>query len=153
MINLETIFNQAIQDCQQFVALLDREQEALSRQDMAELEQLLNEKSPLINALSLHDQAIAGWCQQSGKAADQSMESFIASLGQPGLAQSYQSFRDALQRCQTANQRNARLVRHSQQATSHLVDLLRNQGESSQGVYDRQGLTSRSGILRPLTKA
>ncbi len=153
MIDLHTIFDQAIQDCQLFLDLLDREQDALGRHDMTELERLLDAKSPIIKALSLHDQAIAGWCQQAGKQPGQSMESFIDSLGQPQLRQDYEAFRDALLRCQDANQRNARLVRHSQHATSHLIDLLRNQGESSQSVYDRQGLTSRAGSQRPLTKA
>jgi flagella synthesis protein FlgN len=52
----------------------------------------------------------------------------------------------------TANERNARLIRHSQQATGQLLDLLRNQGESSQNIYDSQGLSSRSGTPRNLTK-
>lgn len=153
MIDLQTIFDQAIQDCQQFLELLDREQEALNHHDMPELERLLDAKSPLIKALSLHDQAIAGWCKQAGKRPEQSLQDFVAVLGQPQLVESYEAFLDALQRCQTANQRNARLVRHSQHATGHLIDLLRNQGESSRNVYDRQGLTSRSGSQLPLTKA
>ncbi|UAW97447.1 flagellar protein FlgN [Halopseudomonas nanhaiensis] len=152
MIDLQTIFDQAIQDCQQFLDLLDQEQDALGRHDMPELERLLDLKSPLIKALSLHDQAIAGWCQQTGKRPEQSLEHFIASLGQPQLVEGYDAFREVLERCQSANQRNARLVRHSQYATGHLIDLLRNQGESSQSVYDRQGLTSRSSSQRPLTK-
>lgn len=150
---LDQLFDQAIADCGQFAALLDQEQQALGEQDMAALEALLDAKTPLITTLNRHEQAIAASCLQAGKPPDERLEDYILALNDAGLAQRYDAFKLALQRCRDANERNARLIRHSQHTTSHLLDLLRNQGEASQSVYDRQGVTSRANPQRPLTKA
>lgn len=150
---LQQLFDQAISDCDQFAELLDREQEALIQNDMVVLESLLESKAPLVSALNNHDQQINEQARLIGKAPDQSLEVFVATLGKAELAESYQSLRQQLIRCRDANLRNARLVRHSQHANSHLIDLLRNQGESSQAVYDRQGLATRSHSQRPIIKA
>lgn len=153
MEQMEKVLIQAETDCEAFAELLDQEQQALIDRDMAQLEKLLAAKAPLVDALSHHDQAIRGWCTRIGVAPGDSLAQHIQSSGSPALLERYSAFQHALQRCQAGNVRNARLVRHNQQATSHLLDLLRNQGESSQSVYDRQGLASRSGAPRNLTKA
>ncbi|WP_150300399.1 flagella synthesis protein FlgN [Pseudomonas profundi] len=150
---LKQLFDQAASDCEQFVELLDREQQALIQNDMVTLESLLTSKAPLVSALNSHDQQINDQARQLGKTPEQTMEAFLESLGQMELIESYQSLRQHLTRCRDANLRNARLVRHSQHANSHLLDLLRNQGESSQAVYDRQGLATRSHSQRPIIKA
>ncbi len=152
MEHMENVFSQAQLDCEAFAELLDQEQQALIDRNMAELETLLAAKTPLVNALAHHDHAIRAWCTQIGVAPGDSLQHYIETSGSPALSERYMAFQDALKRCQAANLRNARLVRHNQQATGHLLDLLRNQGESSQSVYDRQGLASRSGTQRNLTK-
>ncbi|WP_339845257.1 flagellar protein FlgN [uncultured Halopseudomonas sp.] len=153
MEHLEKVFLQAQPDCEAFAELLDLEQQALVDRDMAELEKLLAAKTPLIEALARHDLAIRTCCTQIGVAPGDGLEAHIKSLGAPTLLERYSAFQDTLQRCQAGNLRNARLVRHNQQATGNLLDLLRNQGETSQSVYDRQGIASRSGNQRNLTKA
>lgn len=152
MEHMDKVFSQAQLDSEAFAELLDQEQQALIDRNMSELENLLSAKAPLVDALARHDYAIRAWCTQIGVTPGESLEQHIKSTESLALAQHYDAFRDALQRCQAANLRNARLVRHNQQATGHLLDLMRNQGESSQSVYDRQGLASRSGTQRNLTK-
>ncbi|GGC87712.1 flagella synthesis protein FlgN [Halopseudomonas salina] len=153
MEQLEKVFLQAQPDCEAFAELLDQEQQALINRDMDELEKLLSAKAPLVDALAHHDLAIRTWCSQIGIAPGDGLEAHIRSSGAATLLEVYSAFQNALQRCQAANLRNARLVRHNQQATGRLLDLLRNQGEASQSVYDRQGVASRSGNQRNLTKA
>lgn len=150
---LQQLFVQAISDCEHFVELLDQEQEALIKNDMVALESLLNTKAPLVSALNSHDQQINDCARQLGKSAQQDMESFVATLGEHDLIERYHVLRQQLVRCRDANLRNARLVRHSQHANSHLLDLLRNQGEASQAVYDRQGVATRGYSQRPIIKA
>lgn len=152
MEHMDKVFAQAQLDCEAFAELLDQEQQALIDRNMSELESLLAAKGPLVDALARHDQAIRAWCTQIGVAPGDSLQKHIETSSSPALAERYTAFQEALKRCQAGNLRNARLVRHNQQATSHLLDLLRNQGESSQSVYDRQGLASRSGTQRNLTK-
>jgi flagellar biosynthesis/type III secretory pathway chaperone len=152
MEHMDKVFTQALIDCEAFADLLDQEQQALIDRNMSDLEMLLNAKTPLVDALTRHDHAIRAWCSQIGVSPGENFEKHISASGTPELVGNYSAFREALQRCQAANLRNARLVRHNQQATGHLLDLLRNQGESSQSVYDRQGIASRSGTPRNLTK-
>jgi len=153
MNQLQVTLEEAIRDCESFADLLDREQDALLQQDMTGLQNLLEDKTPLLHALNRHDKSLHSLAEQLGKRPGEGIEEFVRNFSGGALLATYERFKDQLVRCQSANLRNARLVRHSQHANSHLLDLLRNQGESSQGVYDRQGLTSRSGTQRPLTKA
>jgi len=148
---LNDILQQADQDCERYLALTEREREAIVQQSMAELEQLLQEKRTLIEALSRHDQSIKHYCSQQQISA-QSLQSHVSGLNDEALSAAYQQFLEHLEACKAANDRNARLVRHSQNSTSNLLDLLRNQGESSQNIYDQLGNRSRSGVSRDLTK-
>lgn len=152
MEHMEQTFDQAAADSVTFLELLDAEQQALVNRDMVALEKLLADKAPLVNALAQHDQAILSFCQQLSIEPGAGLQDYISAHGSASLQASYAAFKQALQKCQQANERNARLIRHNQQATSQLLDLLRNQGESSQNIYDRQGLASRTGSQRNLTK-
>tara|TARA_R110000764_G_scaffold34761_5_gene77591 strand:+ start:43843 stop:44301 length:459 start_codon:yes stop_codon:yes gene_type:complete len=151
MHQLNAILQQADQDCERYLALTERERDAIVQQNMDELEKLLQEKRPLIDALAHHDQSIKSYCNAHQVAA-QNLQNHVASLGDTDLHAAYQRFLDNLEQCKAANDRNARLVRHSQNSTSSLLDLLRNQGESGQNIYDQLGNRSRSGISRDLTK-
>lgn len=150
--NLEHLFNQAVSDCEQFAQLLEQEQEALEQHKMEDLEALLQAKAPIIAKLNAHDAAINGCASAMGKQPAQSMEEFVTALNDSALAERYQAFKALLIRCQDNNIRNARLVRHSQNANSHLMGLLRNQGETTQSVYDRQGLATSPGVQRTSIK-
>ena len=150
--NLEHLFSQAVSDCEQFAELLAQEQEALEQHKMDDLEVLLQAKTPLIAKLNTHDAAIHGCASAMGKQPTQSMEDFVTSFDDNTLTEQYQAFKALLIRCQENNIRNARLVRHSQNANSHLMGLLRNQGETTQSVYDRQGLATSSGVQRTSIK-
>lgn len=153
MEQIEHLFANASQNCLAFAVLLDTEQDALIARDMARLEVLLAEKAPLIKILTEHDQLIAQLCNELGVLPGPDLEKWVQAQGSDAVKQQFQAFKDALERCNSANERNARLVRHNQQATGHLLDLLRNQGESSQHVYDSQGISSRGSNNRSLSKA
>lgn len=153
MQDLSALFAQATQHCQQFADLLDQEHQALLDQAMDTLDALTQAKAPLIAALVADEQALSAQCQKLGKPAADSLTDFIASLNAPELAGQHADFLAAAERCQNANLRNARLIRHSQHINSRLLDLLRNQGEASQNVYDRQGNASRSASGRPISRA
>lgn len=150
--NLQQLFNEAVSDCEQFADLLQREQEALEQHQMDDLAALLQAKAPIIAKLNNHDAAINSCANAMGKRSEQSMEAFVASLKDSALTEQYGAFKALLIRCQDNNIRNARLVRHSQNANSHLMGLLRNQGETTQSVYDRQGLATSTGVQRTSIK-
>lgn len=149
---LQERFQSAAQDCQQYLALLEQEREALAKQDMAALEQLLEQKRPFAESLITHDQEIKRYCQANNIATD-GLAQHVEQSADEALQQQYQQFLAALAQCKQANDRNARLVFHSQHNTRSMLDLLRNQGEPGSGIYDQLGNRSRSGISRDLSKA
>ena len=153
MQHLSELFAQATEYCQQFVDLLDQEKQALLDQDMPALQTLIDAKAPLIAALNGAEKAMEAQLQQLGRPADASLSDFILSLNDAQLAQQHAAFLNAAQACQNANLRNARLIRHSQHINGSLLDLLRNQGETSLNVYDRQGNASRTRSGRPISSA
>lgn len=153
MQNLTELFARATQHCEQFSELLDQESQALLDQDMTALDGLTKAKAPLIESLTADQQAISARCEQLGKPEPTSLTEFIGSLNSPELAQYHADLLAAAEFCQSANVRNARLIRHSQHINSSLLDLLRNQGEASQNVYDRQGNASRTTSQRPISRA
>lgn len=153
MQDLSELFARATQHCEQFAELLDQEKQALLDQDMPTLDALTKAKAPLIESLAADGQALAAHCEQLGKPETVSLTDFIDSLNTPALARHHAEFLDGAERCQSANVRNARLIRHSQHINSSLLDLLRNQGEASQNVYDRQGNARRTASHRPISRA
>jgi len=150
---LSGLFTRATQHCQQFAELLDQERQALLDQDMPALDALIAAKAPLIASLQADEQAIAAQLQQLGRPDSGSLEDFIRSLNDASLSAHHSTFLAAAEACQSANLRNARLIRHSQHINGTLLDLLRNQGEASLNVYDRQGNASRAPSQRPISRA
>lgn len=153
MQHLGELFASATEHCLRFADLLEQEKQALLEQDMDTLQALIDAKTPLIASLTASEQAIAAQLQQMGRPADTSLGDFIASLNEPELTERHAAFLNAAQACRDANLRNARLIRHSQHINGNLLDLLRNQGESSLDVYDRQGHASRARPGRPISRA
>lgn len=146
---LQQLLEQATADCNAFLELLDHEQQALIDSNMPMLEQLLSDKTPLLQRLSSQDQQLLAISQNAGT----SLAELVTQTGDAALQQLHQQFVAAALACRDANQRNARLIHHSQNSTRQLLDLLRNQGESSRNLYDRQGLTASSPGSRTISKA
>ena len=153
MQHLSELFARATEYCQQFADLLEQEKQALLDQDMTSLQALVNAKTPLIASLNAAEQAIEAQLQHLGRPADARLGDFIQSLNDDRLTEQHAAFLNAAQRCQDANLRNARLLRHSQHINSSLLDVLRNQGEAGLAVYDRQGNASRARSGRPISRA
>ncbi len=153
MQHLSELFARATEYCQQFVDLLEQEKQALLDQDMTSLQALVDAKTPLIASLTAAEQAIESQLQVMGRPVNASLGDFIQSLNDSHLAEQHAAFLNAAQACQDANLRNARLLRHSQHINSSLLDVLRNQGEASLDVYDRQGHASRARSGRPISRA
>lgn len=153
MQHLSELFVRATEYCREFVDLLDQEKQALLEQDMVSLQALIEAKTPLIASLNATEKALEQQLQQLGKPAELTPGDFIRSLNDADLTAQHADFLNAAQACQDANLHNARLIRHSQHINSTLLDLLRNQGETSLNVYDRQGNANRTLTGRPISRA
>lgn len=153
MRQLSELFARATTLCQQFTDLLDREKQALLDQDMTALQGLLDEKSAAMAALNDVHAEMTAQLQAAGMPEELSPGDFIRGLGDDQLSRQHADFLDAARACEEANLRNARLIRHSQHVNSNLLDLLRNQGETSLNVYDRLGNANRARPGRPISRA
>ncbi len=152
MQDLNAIIERTLEHGRQFIELLDQELAALSARDLQQLDTLVAAKAPLIEALSQLDSALTSYCQNQGLAAAGELERHIHDTHGEGLHAQYRELLQTLQQCREANERNARLVHHNQHVTVRLLDMLRNQGEPSSNLYDRQGQIHGS-QGRPLSKA
>src|SRR5690606_509123 len=153
MRQLSELFARATTLCQQFTGLLDREKQALLDQDMTALQGQLEEKSAAMAALNDVHAEMTAQLQAAGMLEGLSRGDFSRGLGDDQLSRPHADFLDAARACEEVNLRNARLIRHSQHINSNLLDLLRNQGETSLNVYDRLGNANRARPGRPISRA
>jgi len=105
---------QALHLAEQLLALLELEATALAEQDLEQLQTLPDDKQSLLDALE----------QQQALLADCSPEQTAP-------------LRHVLEQCQTANQRNGRVIHHQQTTTKNLLGLLR--GGQPQATYTPSG--------------
>ncbi|MET1078221.1 MAG: flagellar export chaperone FlgN [Pseudomonas sp.] len=147
------LFNEDIGTAQQLLELIDAEFKALTDRDLPLLETLLARKQPLLTLLHQH-----------GALRRDLLTSLQLSPDRPGLqslaAQSPQGdellargdeLSDWLERCQTANLRNGRLIRANQASIGSVLGILR--GAETPGLYDSRGGAARIAQQRPLSQA
>ncbi|WAG80609.1 flagellar protein FlgN [Metapseudomonas furukawaii] len=153
-INLLQLFNDDIGHTQRLLELMDEEFEALGARDLARLESLLAEKQPLLAQLEQHGRQRGQLMASLKLSADRAgLEQLAARLPQDGpeLLESSDTLSELLERCQTANERNGRLIRANHASVGGMLGILR--GGDTPGLYDSRGATARIGQQRPLSQA
>ncbi|MHA6494583.1 flagella synthesis protein FlgN [Pseudomonas borbori] len=147
------LFTQDIGTAEQLLELIDSEFQALSERDLPRLQQILENKLPLLTQLEQHGKQRAQLLLDLQLSADSAgLQAFAAtsSLGPDLLARGDQ-LSALLEQCQQANVRNGRLIRSSQASTSSMLGILR--GGDTPNLYDSRGSTARIGQHRPLSQA
>ncbi|MGX5220068.1 flagella synthesis protein FlgN [Pseudomonas segetis] len=147
------LFNDDIGISEQLLELIDSEHQALGERDLDSLQQILNAKQPLLSQLGQHAQNRAQLLQSLQLSADlEGLQALAASspLGAELLKQSSR-LTQLLERCQTGNLRNGRLIRSSQTSTRSMLSILN--GNETPSLYDSSGSASRGVNQRPLSQA
>ncbi|MFV3305819.1 flagella synthesis protein FlgN [Pseudomonas sp. NY15181] len=149
---LLSLINGDIDAARQLLQLIDDEYQALQARDLAQLQQLLEHKVPLMQQLERNGRERAAALQQAGVSVDrQGLEQFAQRSGNGELLVRGDELGALLDQCQDANQRNGRIIRAGQASTGRLLDILR--GQDTPNLYDRRGSSTQSSRQRPLSQA
>ncbi|MEW6164194.1 MAG: flagellar protein FlgN [Pseudomonadota bacterium] len=110
----------------EFIALLKREQELLTRGDTDALLPLIESKTNLANALGALAQARENHLSRQGLPGSRAgMESWLASHGSPGMRQAWDTLLELAAEARSLNITNGKLIglhmQHNQQAFAALM--------------------------------
>lgn len=147
------LFNEDIGSAEQLLELIDQEFQALGDRDLSRLQSILAEKQPLLAQLDQHGKKRSQLLFELHLTADHAGLQTLAarSAHGPELLARSDALAALLERCQTANLRNGRLIRSSQASTNSLLGILR--GGETPSLYDSRGSAARIGQQRPLSQA
>ncbi|WP_439889046.1 flagella synthesis protein FlgN [Pseudomonas sp. MBLB4123] len=150
---LLNLINDDIGTAKRLLELIDDEFQALGERDLPRLQSILADKQPLLALLDRHGKSRSQLLLSLQLSADRAGLQALAEhseLGAELLARG-DELNTLLERCQTANLRNGRLIRSSQASTNSMLGILR--GGETPNVYDSRGSTARIGQQRPLSQA
>ncbi|WP_375739222.1 flagella synthesis protein FlgN [Pseudomonas boanensis] len=151
--NLLDLFNQDIDHAKRLLELMDEEFQALGERDLTRLESLIAEKQPLLAQLDQHGRQRSQLLVNLRLSTDRAGLEQLANASPRGaelLARS-DELGQLLEHCQSANQRNGRLIRANQTSVGSMLGILR--GGETPSLYDSRGTTARIGHQRPLSQA
>ena len=151
--NLLQLFTDDIGHAKRLLELMDEEFLALGERDLARLELLLADKQPLLALLDQHGRQRSQLLASLNLSADRAGLQQLAErspLGQELLDRS-DELGHLLEGCQSANQRNGRLIRANRASVGSMLGILR--GGDASGLYDSRGTAARIGQQRPLSQA
>lgn len=151
--NLLQLFIDDIGHAQRLLELMDEEFQALGERDIARLESLLADKQPLLAQLDQHGRQRSQVLASLNLSADRSGLQQLAERSASGqeLLDRSDELGQLLERCQSLNERNGRLIRANRASVGSMLGILR--GGDTPGLYDSRGATARIGQQRPLSQA
>jgi flagellar biosynthesis protein FlgN len=151
--SLLDLFTRDIGTAEQLLELIDTEFHVLSERDLPRLQSILTEKLPLLGLLEQHGKARSQLLTSLGLSPDRAGLQALAAQSSQGelLLERGDQLSALLERCQTANLRNGRLIRSSQASANSMLNILR--GNETPSLYDSRGGAARIGQQRPLSQA
>lgn len=144
-------FHTEVQLASQLLALLANEQAVLTGNEIAAMEQLLQEKSQLIQQLSLASQQRYQALAKLGlEASETGMQQWLLDNKDAALAKEWSQFQDVLSRSKETNRINGLLINKHFSRNQQLLGVLQGAGKAGQ-FYGPDGQASvasqpRSGI-------
>lgn len=151
--SLLDLFTRDIGTAEQLLELIDTEFQVLSDRDLPRLQSILTEKLPLLALLQQHGKERSQLLTNIGLSPDRAGLQALAAQSSQGelLLERGDQLNALLERCQTANLRNGRLIRSSQASANSMLNILR--GNETPSLYDSRGGAARIGQQRPLSQA
>ncbi|NLY16954.1 MAG: flagellar protein FlgN [Gammaproteobacteria bacterium] len=142
-----------IETCTRLTELLEQEFVALNERRLDELQALLADKQPLLESLAQHASQRSQILLEQGQSAD--ADGFAALASQSPLRErlqdAHQRLHGLMEKCQTANLRNGRLIRTNQVSIGKALNIIR--GSDGPALYDSSGSTAYKGMQRSFTRA
>lgn len=151
--SLTALFKEDIGIATSLLELINAELAALAVPDLARLQELLNQKQPLLALLAQHATTRSQLLAAEQLSPDRSGLIELAGRSEAGqaLMQKGDELGVLIEQCQQANLRNGRLIKANQATLGKLLGLLR--GNDTPALYDSKGSAARIGQHRPLSQA
>jgi flagellar biosynthesis protein FlgN len=130
---------QDISACQTLLGLLDAERQALKARDPEQLEDVIQNKTTLLQHLEQSARQRSQWVALSGakQKSETAWLSLLAKLD-PTMESTWREFKDLLKVCQEQNEINGKLLARNQQVFERLLAIVRGKGESNP-LYTARG--------------
>ena len=124
---------QDIHACQNLLALLSTEREALKTRDIQQLEDVIQNKASTLLHLEQSAKQRSLWVAQETKTQQKSETVWLGLLRKLDLQaeRDWAEFKELLKQCQEQNEINGKLLARNQQVFARLLAIMRGQGESS----------------------
>ncbi|WP_425916059.1 flagella synthesis protein FlgN [Pseudomonas sp. GWSMS-1] len=151
--SLLELFTTDIGTAEQLLELIDTEFQALNDRDLPRLQSILTDKLPLLTLLDQHGKERSQLLVSLNLSPDREGLQALAAQSSHGelLLERGDQLSALLERCQTANLRNGRLIRSSQASAQSMLGILR--GNETPSLYDSRGGAARIAQQRPLSQA
>lgn len=151
--SLLELFTTDIGTAEQLLELIDTEFQALNDRDLPRLQSILTDKLPLLTLLDQHGKERSQLLVSLNLSPDREGLQALAAQSSQGelLLERGDQLSALLERCQTANLRNGRLIRSSQASAQSMLGILR--GNETPSLYDSRGGAARIAQQRPLSQA
>lgn len=151
--SLLELFTTDIGTAEQLLELIDTEFQALNDRDLPRLQSILTDKLPLLTLLDQHGKERSQLLVSLNLSPDREGLQALAAQSSHGelLLERGDQLSALLERCQTANLRNGRLIRSSQASAHSMLGILR--GNETPSLYDSRGGAARIAQQRPLSQA
>lgn len=151
--SLLELFTTDIGTAEQLLELIDTEFQALNDRDLPRLQSILTDKLPLLTLLDQHGKERSQLLVSLNLSPDREGLQALAAQSSHGelLLERGDQLGALLERCQTANLRNGRLIRSSQASAQSMLGILR--GNETPSLYDSRGGAARIAQQRPLSQA
>ena len=123
---LQKLIKQDQDCCQKLLVLLEEEQEALKNRDADKVDQLLDQKVPLLEQLEKSAKFRAGLAQSVGtQNRERGWQSMLETLGASSIKNEWANLKTLFIQVRKQNEINGRLLSRHQQTIGRLLDLVR----------------------------
>ena len=148
------LLEQDINTSRQLLEVLEQEFAALNERKLEQLQQLLDKKQPLLMQLNQNAGTRSTIMRKQGVSADRQGFEQLAAQSAVGeqLRHNHSTLNDLIERCQSANMRNGRLIRANQTSVNSALNIIRGSGNEP-SLYDKSGSTGHKSTQRTFTKA
>jgi flagella synthesis protein FlgN len=131
--------------CKQLLAILNQEQEALKERNVEEVERLLNEKVPILEALENNAKQRQTWAANATSDTSADNEArwahLLGSLGSSSIKDKWNALKALYVDVRTQNEVNGKLLSRHQGTLNRLLDIMRGK-TASPNLYSATGYSA-----------
>lgn len=135
-----SLLNKDLQTLSDLEVLLDQERTSLENNELSELNELTEKKTPLLIHLEQNSVAKSAWLKECKLPLPRILE--LLSVKAPTAMKLYQQCQDKLKQIHRLNEVNGRIIATSHQRVERLMCIIRGQGKQMR-IYGQNG-TERS---------